>query len=189
MQDNVLKKEFSQRDVKRIRNIVTKKYGEATNTQIGYTKSIVDHNEGDIWEENNKKWTIRNGIKQNITKLHSFKKLVHIPLLCPSCSKPLKTDYDKKMYKIHNICLECTVTYETQLKINGTYEEYSNNIIKSNLEFYLNDYEDILNDLEKSTDNNFISEQGIIETWLGDNKKIVENMRNQLKNVKNNVNH
>ena len=38
-------------------------------TQIGYTKEYVEHKEGDVWEENGKQWTIKNGIKQTVTKL------------------------------------------------------------------------------------------------------------------------
>ena len=54
MEQNVLKKEFREKDVARIRNIVNKKYGDKTTTQIGYTKSSADYKEGDVWEENDK---------------------------------------------------------------------------------------------------------------------------------------
>ena len=53
--DNTLKKEFSTRDVNRARNLITKKFGDATGIQAGYTKQVVEHSEGEIWEENGKK--------------------------------------------------------------------------------------------------------------------------------------
>ena len=34
--NNVLKKEFQQKDVNRIRNIVNKKYGDKTQASVGY---------------------------------------------------------------------------------------------------------------------------------------------------------
>lgn len=188
MSENILKKEFTKQDVTRIRNLVTKKYGDSTRTQSGYTKSYVKHSEGEIWEENGKTWTIINGIKQNITKLDEFKQLAAIPLLCPNCSNSLKTEYDKKMYRIHSKCLNCVVKYETQLKIEGKYEEYAEKIIKGNINYYLNDYEQVLNELENSPMGNFISEDGVVEKWIGDNKNVIKEAKKQLNIAKTTIN-
>ncbi len=38
MSDNVLKKEFQQKDVQRLRNLMQGKYGEKTSVGTGYTK-------------------------------------------------------------------------------------------------------------------------------------------------------
>jgi len=88
--DNVLKKEFNTRDVQRMRNIITKDYSAKTSTQIGYTKEYVEHKEGDVWEENGKQWTIKNGTKQTVTKLDAVRKRVTMPLNCPQCKAPMK---------------------------------------------------------------------------------------------------
>ena len=128
--DNTLKKEFSTRDVNRARNLITKKFGDATGIQAGYTKQVVEHSEGEVWEENGKKWTIKNGIKQTITKFDKLKKLVTFPLICPECSNPMK-DYEinRKMYNIHGKCFDCVVKMETQLKIEGKYDEYEKEML------------------------------------------------------------
>ena len=68
MPDNVLKKEFQQKDVQRLRNLMQGKYGEKTIVGTGYTKKQEFYEEGDIWEADGRSWTIKNGIKQNITK-------------------------------------------------------------------------------------------------------------------------
>ena len=68
-QDNVLKKEFSKKDVQRLRNVFTGKTGERTTDGVGYTKKQEFHKEGDVWTENGREWTIKEGIKQNVTKL------------------------------------------------------------------------------------------------------------------------
>ena len=39
-----------------------------------YVKKQEDHKEGDVWEENGKQWTIKNGIKMTISKLDLVKK-------------------------------------------------------------------------------------------------------------------
>ena len=70
----MLKKEFKRKDVNRARNLIMGKTGASTGTQIGYNKKVEDHKEGDVWTENRKTWTIKNGIKQTISKLDKIKK-------------------------------------------------------------------------------------------------------------------
>ena len=100
----MLNKEFKRKDVERIRNLVKGKSGESAETQVGFTSKKEDHKEGDIWEENGKKWTIRDGIKENITKLDKFKK-VSVPIFCPKC-KQRKNKKKAKRNKLRiNKCL------------------------------------------------------------------------------------
>ncbi len=165
--ETLLKKEFAKRDVQRIRNLLSGKQGEATQTQVGYTTKHIDRNEGDVWEEFGRKWTIKNGIKMSVTKLDRAKKAVFAPLLCPNCSKPMKTEYDKKMFFLHNQCLDCVIKYETQLKIEGKYQEYEDKIVKDNANFaldeFVNGFDSFLDSM--SSNNGFVTEQGDIEDW------------------------
>ena len=80
VQSNPLqKKGFSKPDVTRLRNLIQGKSGERTTSGTGYSKAASDkHQEGDIWEESGRSWTIKNGIKENITKLDKFKSLTRI---------------------------------------------------------------------------------------------------------------
>ena len=68
MSESQLKKEFSQRDVKRMRNLITGNFGDRTQVQVGYEKQNQEYQEGDVWEDSGKTWTIKNGIKQTVTK-------------------------------------------------------------------------------------------------------------------------
>ena len=72
----MLKKEFKRKDVQRARNLIMGKTGDSTGTQIGYKKEIKEYKEGDIWNEGRKTWTIKNGIKQTVSKLDKLKKEV-----------------------------------------------------------------------------------------------------------------
>ena len=63
-----MKKGISESKVQRMRNIVKGDYTKSVKTQVGYKKSD-KKKEGDIWEEGNKTWTIKNGIKQNVPKM------------------------------------------------------------------------------------------------------------------------
>ena len=100
MQDNVLKKEFKPEDVQRVRNLVQGKYGDKVTEGVGYSKKEEFHKEGDIWEMDGRKWTIKDGIKQNITKLDKAKKLNIMPIFCPNCSTQMKQRFDKDYYNI-----------------------------------------------------------------------------------------
>jgi uncharacterized protein (UPF0128 family) len=54
MNESKLQREFRERDVQRMRNLITKDYGAKTGVQIGYTKESIERKEGDVWEENQK---------------------------------------------------------------------------------------------------------------------------------------
>jgi hypothetical protein len=122
MNESLLKKEFKEKDVNRARNLVNKDYSAATSIQSGYTKAYVHRQEGDIWEEDGRKWTIKDGIRQNVTKLDTVKDAVRIPLRCPKCNGPMNHWLAKKMYRIHGFCfVPCTVVYEAELRKAGLY--------------------------------------------------------------------
>ena len=70
----MLKKEFKRKDVERMRNLITGNAGSSSETQIGYKKKRIEYKEGDVWTENKKTWTIKDGIKQTVSKLDKIKK-------------------------------------------------------------------------------------------------------------------
>jgi hypothetical protein len=165
--DNVLKKEFKQKDVQRLRNLLTKKHGDKTTVGIGYSKQQEFHKEGDIWEEDGRKWTIKNGVKQNITKMDEAKKAHVMPLFCPSCNKIMKTHRDKNYYTIHRKCLNCVVDFETELKRIGAWEEYQNRIHNSEIDGFINEFKSWIEDSLTESNQGFVSEDGHVERWLG----------------------
>ena len=192
--ESMLQKDFKQRDVQRMRNLITKNYGDKTVTQAGYTKEIVEHKEGDVWEENGKQWTIKNGLKQNITRLDNIKKSLIIPLTCPNCSKPMKNDtLNKKMWPIHKMCFDCVITMETKLKREGKFEEYERNMTKKGIETYIKELEEALLELSLSTsdDESIVTESGDIEHWVGgniDKQKILQDLQEHIQKLKDIVN-
>ena len=101
---SALKKEFKHSDVERIRNLVKKDFSTKTKAQSGYTRSTVHRIEGELWEEGGKEWTVKNGIKQNITRLDAAKKATQIPLTCPKCSGSMSYYLSKQVYKLNKMC-------------------------------------------------------------------------------------
>lgn len=178
MSESRLKKEFKQSDVQRVRNLVNKDYTSKTKIQTGYQKQYKKHVEGDVWEESGKTWTVKNGIKQNITKLDAAKKAVKIPLACPKCSGPMKHWLAKKMYRIHGFCFDCTVDYEANLRKAGLYEKYEKQLMTGNMEGFVKDLKSYVSEFIEYTPT-YVTEAGDIESW--EDKNAVK--ENALKNL------
>jgi hypothetical protein len=167
--ESKLIKSWKNKDVQRMRNIISKQAGNKTCVQVGYNKKHTDYEEGSIWEERGKQWTIKNGLKQTITRFDEIKRKIFTPLTCPKCLKPMsKGHIDKYMYSIHKICSDCVFEYETRLKIEGKFEEYSKDIIKQGISYHIKEMESVLLELLMGqSDESFVTEAGDIETWKG----------------------
>ena len=185
----MLNKEFKRKDVERMRNLIKGKTGESAELQVGYRAKKVDHKEGDIWEEEGKKWTIKDGIKQTYTKLDKIKKEAILPLFCPECGSLMKKRIDAKMYKIHQKCSNCVAKAETQLKIEGKFKDYERNIITTNAESYLDDLETYLIEAINESNTQYVSEKGEVERWKGgvDKEKFVSEMKENFKGFRKQV--
>jgi hypothetical protein len=178
-QDNILKKEFQKQDVERLRNLVQGKYGEKTRSSVGFSKKDEFHKEGDIWEVDGRTWTIKDGIKQNVTKLDKAKKAHVMPLLCPNCKRVMKKRIDKQFYNIHKICFDCVIDFEAELKKQGKWEEYQRKIKNNELDNKIIEFKAWVEEKMSESNNSFISEAGDVEKWDGKiNKELVD------KNVK-----
>ena len=175
--ESLLKKEFKQSDVQRVRNLVNKDFTSKTKSQTGYQKKYSHHKEGDIWEADGRKWTIKDGIKQNITKLDSAKKAVRVPLRCPKCQGSMKHHLAKKMYKIHGFCFDCTIDMEAKLRRAGLYDQYESRMLQGNMKAFAKDIEEWALDAINSK-NTFVTEAGDIEDWKSNSDKDKEILKN-----------
>jgi hypothetical protein len=165
-----LNKEFSERDIQRMRNIITGQTGNTTRIQTGYDGKKIKYVEGDIWEENGKTWTIINGIKQTVTKHDLLKAMVEFPLTCPNCNKPMKDhSLNRKMYRIHSKCSDCVIEYETQLRLEGKYEEYEKELLNANKNTSVDDAEQMFEDFINNPTSTYVTEDGVVENWVGGN--------------------
>jgi len=188
----MLQREFRERDVQRMRNIITKDYTAKTTTQIGYSKAQINHKEGDVWEEAGKKWTIKNGIKQTVTRLDKLKEYIHLPLSCPNCGNAMKNHtLNKKMWSIHKMCFDCVVIMETELKRTGQFEEYARSLTTRGVKAYIKDLENIILEIAlEETNEGFVTEAGDIEKWAGkgiDKQKITTEIQEYIQKLKEHI--
>lgn len=174
--DNVLKKQFQERDVQRLRNLVQGKYGEKTRSSVGFTKADEFHTEGDVWESDGRTWTIKDGIKQNITKLDKAKKAHVMPLLCPNCKKVMKNRNDKSFYNLHKKCFNCVIDFEHELRKQGKWEEYQQNIKNNEIDKQIEEFKVYMKEKLNESNDGFVTENGDVEKWVGklDKSKVEE---------------
>jgi hypothetical protein len=190
MGESLLKKEFKSKDVNRARNLVNKDFSAKTVEGIGYSKAQVAYKEGDIWEESGRTWTIKDGLKQNITKLDSAKKALQVPLACPKCKGTMNYYLSQKMYKIHKMCFDCVIDYEAELRKAGLYASYEKNMMQGSLKAFARDVEQwVLASLEAT--NTFVTEQGDVEDWNSNDSKFKEqlssNLQEYLKHIRSHI--
>jgi hypothetical protein len=187
MGESLLKKEFKSKDVNRARNLIKKDLSAKTTDGIGYTKTHVAYKEGDIWEESGRTWTIKNGIRQNITKLDGAKKALQTPLACTKCGGSMKHHLAQKMYKIHKMCFNCVIDYEAELRKAGLYESYERNMMQGSMKAFARDIEQWVLDTLSET-NSFVTEQGDLEDWNSNTeifkKQLNNNLQEYLKHLK-----
>ena len=185
----MLKKEFKRKDVNRARNILTGKSGASSETQVGYKKKRVDYKEGDVWVENKKTWTIKDGIKQSISKMDKIKKEIFMPLCCPKCSKVMKKRLDKPNYKVHKTCFDCVIDFEHKLRIEGKYDDYIKKLRLKNRLTEIDETENMFLELANQSNEGFVSEQGEVERWKGgiDVEKITTDITKAAQEARKNI--
>jgi len=186
MSQGQLKKEFKKKDVTRMRNIITGNTGDRTQVLSGYEKSIKQYKEGDVWEDSGRSWTIKNGIKQTVTKQDRIKKLVIMPLTCPNCKKHMKiNELNKKMYSIHSTCFDCVIEKEQKIKVSGNWEDYVSQKMTDNKNSELKDFEQAL-DSWMTEKQDFFTESGEMENWSTENKtKSYQEIKSKLEEIRN----
>lgn len=175
-ENTFLKKEFKKNDVSRMRNIITGRLHDKIEVGSGYEKEEVIRAEGEVWEEDGRKWKLENGIKTNISKLQKAREVSVFPVFCPKCETVMDKKQDKDFYDFHKHCLDCQIKFETQLKGKGLWKDYQNQIINNTIDGLIDKYKNWVNDLIQENSQGFVTEAGDLERWSGTNtKSLLEN--------------
>jgi hypothetical protein len=164
------------KNIQALRQMLDGTHRSQTKTTIGLTDAskVGSENQkrevGEKWtDENGVTWIQKDGYRINATKFLSDVKEYLAPKECPKCSKMMTSQVDKKMYMVNKMCLDCTIDFEHQLKIEGKYEEYERNRIRQNAEEWLKRAEadkDALIQVitEQAT---YANSDGSVEKWTG----------------------
>lgn len=83
---------------------------------------------------------------------------------------------DKKMFKIHKFCFDCTIEYEAELRKLGLYEQYEKSIMKKGITAFAKDLEQMVTEYikESSAGESYVTEEGDVEDWKFADKKFKE---------------
>lgn len=182
--ESYLLKEFKDSDVSRIRNLIKKDFGSNTKIQVGY-KKVQEHQEGEEFEENGKRFIMTNGIKIKQTKLDEIRKMAHIPLICPECSKAMNKPLDKKAYSLHRFCFNCLIEHDNKLVIEGKFQDHIDQVNKKDLKVFIQDVEAEFKEYLENSDESFVTEEGVIEDWVNvDNKPLKDGYQNMIDDLK-----
>ena len=106
---------MDKKGIQRMRNIVSGNNSDKTKVSTGYGKQRIVRSEGDTWELKGKTWTIKNGIRQTVSKLDAARQAIKVPMECPKCGdsrmkhhayKNIPTDLPNifKSFDKSNIC-------------------------------------------------------------------------------------
>tara|TARA_R110000822_G_scaffold73593_3_gene176844 strand:- start:232 stop:789 length:558 start_codon:yes stop_codon:yes gene_type:complete len=166
---------MDKKGIQRMRNLVSGNASDKTKVSTGYGKSRIVRSEGDTWETKGKTWTIKNGIRQTVSKLDMAREALRVPSECPKCGDPRMQHHAyKAMYKKFGMCLNCVVKFENELRTAGKYEEFTKELSKSDNEAWLKDKtEEYYDFISKKDSESYITEAGDIEDWSGGKSKEV----------------
>jgi hypothetical protein len=91
-----------------------------------------------------------------------------MPITCPKCSQPMKIhNLNKKMWSVHNMCLNCVVKMEAEIKRTGKWEEYEKQLMNANKNSMVDDFEEAFINFMTTKAESYVTEQGDIESWSG----------------------
>ena len=162
--------------------------------QVGYDPNLDNskRKEGEEWEDSQgNKWTWKNGSKRKISKVAQIK----IDRRCNICNADIKfgSYLDDKVYPKTGRCYDCNITFDSKLKILGTFEDYEKHKIYKSMLSEMNDFKqqilESITYLEAETSLpklQYFNEDGSQEFWTDDTdmkSKVLTDLKKDLINV------
>jgi len=74
---------------------------------------------------------------------------------------------DPFYFKAYGECLDCRATTETQMKIAGTWEDYTKQTHNAEIDQQIEEYKSWFENILNNKANSFISEHGEVQKWVG----------------------
>jgi len=112
---------------RKINEIMKKEDGKIV---VGWRPGLnTKREEGEVWETlDGRRWTVKNGITQTVSKLDGTK----TPWFCPQCQKSMPHRLDTKFWRLRGKCMDCVIKDETELRRQGKWEEYEQQMLRAN---------------------------------------------------------
>lgn len=151
--------------------------GERPFLQVGYDSNteLLNRKEGEEWEDSQgNKWKKENGIKKRISKIAQIKN----DQKCSICNANIKFGnyLDQRIYSRCGKCYDCSVIFDSRLKILGKFNEYARHVVFSTRYSKLKDFKTkIIQSIEYLENYDpklkYLNEDGSYEIWTDDTDK------------------
>lgn len=180
-------------NIKAINQMLRGEHRTQTRKTIGFSDSetTAERNKkreiGEIWEEKDAHgniiyWEQKNGyktkssvhpdVKKELDKVNAYLSSF------PNCQKEVctcmnPTSLDKKFRRLMGMCEDCLVSMETKLKIQGKFNQYALDKMKSNAQSFFEQADKEVEIIKESLKNvSFVnSVEGDVEKWTTDNQE------------------
>jgi hypothetical protein len=166
--------------------------GDRPFIQVGYTadSDFSSRKDGEIWiDANGKKWIKKNGTKRAINNVSSST-IESTKRHCKDCNMDIRwgNRYDEVLYNKTGRCQECLAKFETQLRLNGKYDDYEQKKLLQNQlsqakEFRIKVQEsyDFVSTHEKIS---FPNGDGTLDEWTIERREnILKDLKTDLKKI------
>jgi hypothetical protein len=82
----------------------------------------------------------------------------------------MKHRYDKQFYIQYNRCFDCQIEFEGAIKAKGLWVEYEKNILNSDIDSIIKDFNIWIDEKIDTKMESYITEAGDVESWNGSDK-------------------
>ena len=165
--------------------------------QVGYDPNLNNstRKEGEEWEDGQgNKWIWKNNTKRKVSKLGQIK----IDQRCSICNADMKFGnyLDDRFYPKTGKCYDCTISFDSKLKVLGVYADYERYKIYNSMLSEMKDFkENIIESIDFIEKNpneklQFFNDDGSQEFWTDDTSqmaKVLSDLKNDLKDVEESI--
>jgi hypothetical protein len=144
---------------------------KSISTYVGKNEQQIKREVGERWTDaNGVVWEQREGFRiqgvDRAERMHEIRKFLAGADKCPKCDCKMSGRNDKKYYNIHKMCMECGVKKETEMRVNGTWEEYERTKVLENVKAWLNDAQVEMEIVKQQiAQDSYVNSDGRLEKW------------------------
>jgi len=159
------------RNVDAVKQMLDGTHKSQTKKSLGWVPKIDSRRReiGEKWiDEDGRTWEQKDGYRVKHGKLDWLREELYGNKTCPKCNNSMTKRLDKKYFGIYKMCMDCSIEFETQLRVEGKWEDFQKQKIKSNIDSFVKDVAVEKEDLKKTLGKEkleYVNSDGSLEYW------------------------